>query len=332
MKRLTGVISVVLAILAVAACGDANEVEEQRESIIDVEPVQLIPMAATSAETEVANKKLVLDFWRDFFNYRLFDEGITAYIAPDFTNHDPYEPSDPQAFADVVRSHLGKIPAIPEKAKMFIIAEGDLVLIAEMGDMSQTEFSANLVRVDNNKMIEMWYSGGAIAGAEIENPFDKSRENFKPGPADIIGRKVLVPMTPTSTDQERANKKLVLDFWRDFHNRKLFEQAAGNYLAADFMEHYPAAPSGAVEYAAFYKAGDHSLTTDESEMLFVLAEGDLVALSEASDDGEASFDIHLYRVHDGRITDHWYSGPKEAQAPPGTNFEKVDESDNSEES
>lgn len=94
-------------------------------------------------------KTLVLDFWRDFFNYHKFDEAAAKYLSPNFVNHDPYEPSNPKEYADFVRKDLGKLPPIEERPKLFVVAEGDLVIIGEIpreGD-PQAKFSANLLRV-----------------------------------------------------------------------------------------------------------------------------------------------------------------------------------------
>lgn len=277
----------------------------------------LIPINRTSAAEEAVNKNVVLDFWRDFFNYREFDEGARLYLAPDFRNHDPYEPSNPQLYADFVRRDLGKVPPIPERAKMFVLAEGDLVLLAELGDASQTRFSANLARIRGGKMVEMWYTGATLDTRSGQALFDKSRENPKASPADLIGRKVLVPVHAASSAQETANKRLVLDFWRDFHDAHRFAQAAGQYLAADFSEHYAGAPSGAADYAVFEQTRLGTSPGSENGKLFVIAEGDLVAFAEIGENPEASFQVHLLRVSGGRISDHWYSGPTRSAPPPG---------------
>lgn len=142
----------------------------------------LVPLNPSSVEVEAANKKLVLDFWRDFFNYRKFDEAAAKYLSPNFINHDPYEPSDPKAYADFVRKDLGKLPPIEERPKLFVIAEGDLVIIGEIpreGD-PQSKFSANLLRIKDGKIVENWYSGQTVsappAGMDVK-PLDKTKEN-----------------------------------------------------------------------------------------------------------------------------------------------------------
>jgi predicted SnoaL-like aldol condensation-catalyzing enzyme len=291
-----------------------------------VQRTVLVSVNKTSAAEEAANKNVVLDFWRDFFNYREFDQGASLYLAPGFRNHDPYEPSNPQRYADFVRKDLEKVPPIPERAKMFVVAEGDLVLLAELGDASQTRFSANLARVRGGKMVEMWYTGATTDPPSGQVLFDKSRENPKAGPTDLIGRKALVPLHPSSSAQELANKRLVLDYWRDFYDAHRFEQAAGKYLAADFREHYSGAPSGAADYAAFEKTRLSASRGSETGKLFVIAEGDLVALAELNEKPEASFQVHLLRVSDGRISDHWYSGPTRSAPPPGMDVQPIDKS------
>lgn len=142
----------------------------------------LVPVNPTSAEVEAANKTLVLDFWRDFFNYRKFDEAAAKYLSPNFVNHDPYEPSNPKEYADFVRKDLGKLPPIEERPKLFVVAEGDLVIIGEIpreGD-PQAKFSANLLRVKDGRIVENWYSGQTVSapppGMNLK-ALDKSKEN-----------------------------------------------------------------------------------------------------------------------------------------------------------
>lgn len=96
-----------------------------------------------------------------------------------------------------------------------------------------------------------------------------------------------------STDpQLAANKRLVYDFWREVFEARQLERAA-QYLHPDYKQHNP--------------------------MVAIVAEGDLVMLSFVSERPDPKdktqkytttwFD--LFRVQDGRITEHWDSAPKQ---------------------
>jgi predicted SnoaL-like aldol condensation-catalyzing enzyme len=143
----------------------------------------IIPSGKKDSAKEEANKKLVLEWWREFW-----DKGDTAdwakWMAPDFRNHDPREPPvGAQALVDFLKHDRRPAPLAGEgngthgqvQPQLFAIADGDLVFIAHAprgfdpnnpgayaGDPART-FGGNVVRVKNGKIVEWWFTGGGGA-------------------------------------------------------------------------------------------------------------------------------------------------------------------------
>jgi len=147
----------------------------------------ILPSGKKDAAKEQANKKLVLDWWREFWDRGRVDEW-SLWMAPDFRNHDPREPPvGAQALVDFLKKDRAARPpnATPGagegtgqrgvQPQLFALADGDLVFIAHaprgfdaahpsafQGDPAAT-FGGNIVRVKNGKIVEWWFTGGGRA-------------------------------------------------------------------------------------------------------------------------------------------------------------------------
>lgn len=127
----------------------------------------------------------------------------------------------------------------------------------------------------------------------------------------------------TSTPEQarlEANKQLVLAMWHEVIDGRNID-AARKYMAADYKQNSPSAPSGVEALIAFlytefpgsqpFQPGTYPLTKFE----FVIAEQDLVQLMfqrEVPDPHGAGKTIKVwwydtYRVKDGKIVEHWDS-------------------------
>jgi predicted SnoaL-like aldol condensation-catalyzing enzyme len=148
----------------------------------------IIPSGRKNTAKEEANKKLVLEWWREFWDRGRIDEW-SRWMAPDFINHDPRQPPvGAQALVDWLKAQNvargggrgsaseGRAAATPQprkiQAQLFALADGDLVFIAHAptgfdpqnpsaftGDPART-FGGNMVRVRNGKIVEWWSTGG----------------------------------------------------------------------------------------------------------------------------------------------------------------------------
>ena len=112
--------------------------------------------------------------------------------------------------------------------------------------------------------------------------------------------------------QLAANKRLVYDFWREVFEAGQLDRAP-HYLHPDYKQHNPMVPTG---LAGFQKAFAGAVAKPVQErmqapLVTMVAERDLVMLSFIAQrkDGAGQpytttwFD--LFRVQDGRITEHW---------------------------
>lgn len=144
----------------------------------------LIPSGAKNSKVEEANRQLVLDFWREFFN-ELKTESWPKYLSKDFVNHDPYEPSGGQEFADYIKGNSAKFnrKAGPEKERLFVMADGDLVLIVYPGQNKEdpTEnVHGNIVRVKDAKITDWWLIGSAERPAGTPKPYANNKKGMQP--------------------------------------------------------------------------------------------------------------------------------------------------------
>jgi predicted SnoaL-like aldol condensation-catalyzing enzyme len=124
------------------------------------------------------------------------------------------------------------------------------------------------------------------------------------------------------------NKKIVTDFYRlvfEPRNADLLDQ----YIAPDFVEHSPAVASGRsggdrVALVAFIKTLPKPGSDDiGSEMkrppAYIVAEGDMVTFifkEQVPDPKEKSkayerFSFDMFRIKNGKITEHWDGTAKE---------------------
>jgi predicted SnoaL-like aldol condensation-catalyzing enzyme len=154
----------------------------------------IIPSGKKDSKKEEANRKLVLEWFDDFWNHGNFSNW-PKYMAADFRNHDPAEPAvGAQALADWLAerskaSGRGKPAPKDPYAKLFVMADGDLVFISHSPTINRDAnvdpartFGGNILRVENGKIVEWWFSGmtgggmpaaagaGARAGGEPAAP------------------------------------------------------------------------------------------------------------------------------------------------------------------
>ncbi|MGC3980177.1 MAG: nuclear transport factor 2 family protein [Steroidobacteraceae bacterium] len=136
----------------------------------------MIPSGKPDTAKEEANKRLVLAWHDDFWNKGNF-QNWPKYMAADFRNHDPAEPKvGAQALVDWLEARLkangkGKPAPKPMQTKLFLIADGDLVFIS--GGKANTDpnvdpartFGGNIIRVENGKIVEWWYTGAIVNDA-----------------------------------------------------------------------------------------------------------------------------------------------------------------------
>lgn len=144
----------------------------------------LIPSGTKNSKIEEANRQLVLDFWREFFN-EMKTESWPKYLSADFVNHDPYEPSGGQAFADYIKGNNAKFnrKAGLEKERLFVLADGDLVMIVYPGQNKEDltdNIHGNIVRVKDGKITDWWLVGSSGRPANAPKPYANNKQGVQP--------------------------------------------------------------------------------------------------------------------------------------------------------
>lgn len=106
---------------------------------------------------------------------------------------------------------------------------------------------------------------------------------------------------------EASNQRLVIAFYGALFNEHDLS-SADRLVAADYIQHKPGVPSGRDAMLQFAGAVFKKFLKTRVSIKRSTAEGDLVYLHShmqftGDDPGKAVFDI--FRVTDGKITEHW---------------------------
>lgn len=126
------------------------------------------------------------------------------------------------------------------------------------------------------------------------------------------------PITPYGeTADETKNKRILFEFVHleniEFKPKEAFEK----YVSKDYCDHGHLATRGAKACAGY----DETLASWISRHKSAPKPGDVLELpTAASVDGEMvtmyGKGVDIFRVHDGKITDHWDASPPEAENIP----------------
>ena len=142
------------------------------------------------------------------------------------------------------------------------------------------------------------------------------------------------------TAQERANLRMVLDWWREVIEGRHVELTS-NYMSDAYIQHNINVPTGREGFAGFFsQIGAPVNPIPEqlsSEPVVQFAQGDFVLLvweREAPDPADESltykFNTYdLMRIEDGKIQEHWdyalkMPGVPRGGGPDGTDFDAIE--------
>jgi predicted SnoaL-like aldol condensation-catalyzing enzyme len=109
------------------------------------------------------------------------------------------------------------------------------------------------------------------------------------------------------TDQERANRDVVLDFYEAGVNRRDFA-AAFRHLGERYIQHNPNVADGRDGFREFFDLFGKNYPNFRVEIKRVFIEGDMVAVHGRSFDGptpNGEAGVGIFRLEAGKIVEHW---------------------------
>ena len=120
---------------------------------------------------EEANKRIVMQWHYEFFDLGLFRQASEKYMAEDFQQNDPREPSGRENYIRAFETNgYQAMPAAARPPIITVLADGDLVMTvipekwSSREDKSDIEYGpihCNMYRLKDGKIVEMWVSGGS---------------------------------------------------------------------------------------------------------------------------------------------------------------------------
>jgi len=135
--------------------------------------------------------------------------------------------------------------------------------------------------------------------------------------------------SPAMNDKEKANLKMVLDWWREVIENGHMELTT-KYQAEDYIQHNPNVPTGRAAFVSFFqnvvgvKEKNPIAPTLQRAPVVTGAKGDFVFLifeSESKHPTDPAQTYHsnsfeILRIENGKVQEHWDSA-KRMQLPPG---------------
>ncbi len=109
------------------------------------------------------------------------------------------------------------------------------------------------------------------------------------------------------TAQEEANRKLVVDFYDMVFNQHKVEEGAA-VVIEDYKQHNPYVPDGKAPFVSYFTQFFQDNPDARARIVRSAADGDLVWLhihSTQNDKAQGEAVIDIFRVQDGKITEHW---------------------------
>lgn len=126
-------------------------------------------------------------------------------------------------------------------------------------------------------------------------------------PAVISGVTPARAETTRNLAQEEGNRTIVVDFYNRFFNDHDVA-GAGAVIVDDYKQHNPDVPDGKAPVVEYFTAYFKENPQSRARIVRSVAQDDLVwlhvhATNGPDDRGQAVLDI--FRVKDGKITEHW---------------------------
>jgi predicted SnoaL-like aldol condensation-catalyzing enzyme len=208
------------------------------------------------------------------------------------------------------------IPELVEPPLVASIGEGNLVVMsllekvaAKDGAPAYVTTHFNLFRIDGGRLAEHWHSVRTAPGPDVLLPEDGGPQPVKGAVGDAQQS-----LLQSKDAQLAANKRLVFDFARNVVDAA-DTSAAGEYVAAQFIDHSPIGASGLAGVQAHFGARTKSPVQPwlRAPVVAIVAEGDLVALVTMRElphphhpgRSYTTTTFNMFRIAGDRIVEHW---------------------------
>jgi predicted SnoaL-like aldol condensation-catalyzing enzyme len=204
---------------------------------------------------------------------------------------------DPQVIGRILK-HLGGETRSPSQELELILSFHASVLVTTDG-CSRVVTAQSL----EEKLIVQFntsIAGRAVAGAALI-------AIIASGVAGAEDRAVTMHPVTRNIAQEERNRALVIDFTETVFNRHDLS-IASTVIAQNYIQHNPRVPNGSAAFINFFTDLYKQHPTAHSTIERTATDGDLVyvhthSTSDPQDRGLAI--INIYRVVNGKITEHW---------------------------
>lgn len=278
----------------------------------------------TESEFGNHNAKLVLDFLEQVTVGRIPD-AVDHFVAEDFRDHcHPIAPGRTGLRQYLIRESAvvaGEDRRTRAYEPEFVVTEHDLVTTCFYFPQPDPQdpatdydyFAFDTYRVRDGVLVEHWSNFNRAAPVRLHRP-------------DTAARHAVVPTPSSDSRAVESNKQLVDNFYRDVFGT-MNAGAVKDYAAVDYHQHaaWRAAPgrAGLEDFvrgiAANLPPGIRLPQPPTPDIM--MGEGDLVVCAASRQQSDpanpgATYPYYIYdayRVHGGKLTDHWSGIDKAAQ-------------------
>ena len=123
----------------------------------------------------------------------------------------------------------------------------------------------------------------------------------------LMAAPVLAQTATRDFAQEEANRKLVIEFYDTVFNKHEVEKGA-TALVDSYKQHNPRVPDGKAPFVNYFTGFFKENTQSKARIVRSATDGDLVYLhihSTEKDGDRGTAIVDIFRVTDGKITEHW---------------------------
>ncbi len=218
-------------------------------------------------------------------------DAIDTYFAEPYIQHNQTVPTGLEAFKGLLGQVVGGNPDFSYQL-VRVIADGDIGIAhgiyVGFGPVPLVAF--DVFRIENEKIVEHWDN---LAPVAPPNPSGRSQTD---GPTAI-----------TDLDQTDANKALIGDFINKVLIGGAFDTMPDYFDGDAYIQHNSNIADGVSGLGAgLQKLAEAGITMKFTKIQKILGQGNFVlAMSAGEVSGQPTAFYDLFRLHDGKIAEHW---------------------------